>query len=41
MTIIRSLSGMLHPLLSKNVIVRGVKFDSHGPNNDGVRSGIL
>ncbi|WP_081743753.1 glycoside hydrolase family 28 protein [Bacteroides timonensis] len=34
-TIIRSPFWMLHPLLSKNVIVRGVKFDSHGPNNDG------
>ncbi|MDR3410577.1 MAG: glycoside hydrolase family 28 protein [Formivibrio sp.] len=25
----------LHPVLSTNVTVRGVKIDSHGPNNDG------
>ncbi|CAK9037450.1 Probable polygalacturonase (PG) (Pectinase) [Durusdinium trenchii] len=25
----------LHPVLSENVIVRGVTVDSHGPNNDG------
>ena len=26
---------ILHPLLSKNIVVRGNTFDSHGPNNDG------
>ncbi len=26
---------LLHPLLSKNIVVRGVTLDSHGPNNDG------
>lgn len=26
---------LLHPLLSENVIVRGVILESHGPNNDG------
>ena len=25
----------IHPVLSRNVIVRDVKIDSHGPNNDG------
>jgi len=25
----------LHPLMCTNVIVRGVRIDSHGPNNDG------
>jgi polygalacturonase len=25
----------IHPVLSSNVIVRGVTIDSHGPNNDG------
>jgi len=25
----------LHPLLCQNVTVRGVRIDSHGPNNDG------
>jgi polygalacturonase len=25
----------IHPVLSQNVIVRGVTIDSHGPNNDG------
>jgi len=25
----------LHPVLSSNITVRGVKIDSHGPNNDG------
>lgn len=34
-TIIRSPFWMLHPLLSKNIMVKNVKFDSHGPNNDG------
>lgn len=26
---------ILHPLLSKNIVVRGNTFDSHDPNNDG------
>ena len=26
---------LLHPLFSSNVIIRGVKAISHGPNNDG------
>ena len=26
---------LLHPLLSKNIVVKGVTLDSHGPNNDG------
>lgn len=26
---------LLHPLMSKNIVVRNVVFDSHGPNNDG------
>ena len=25
----------IHPVLSRNVIVRDIKIDSHGPNNDG------
>ena len=25
----------IHPVLCTNVIVRGVKIDTHGPNNDG------
>ncbi|HEV7395636.1 MAG TPA: glycoside hydrolase family 28 protein, partial [Pyrinomonadaceae bacterium] len=25
----------IHPVLSRNVIVRGVRINSHGPNNDG------
>lgn len=34
-TIVRSPMWELHPVLSRNVTVRGVKIDSHGPNNDG------
>ncbi|MBN1462965.1 MAG: glycoside hydrolase family 28 protein [Paludibacteraceae bacterium] len=34
-TLINSPFWCLHPLLSKNVIVRGVTVKSHGPNNDG------
>ena len=34
-TIIRSPMWELHPVLSENVTVRGVKISSHGPNNDG------
>lgn len=26
---------LIHPVLSENVIVRGVTMESHGPNNDG------
>lgn len=26
---------IIHPLLSESIIVRGVKVESHGPNNDG------
>jgi polygalacturonase len=33
-TLINSPFWCLHPLLSKNVIVRGVTVKSHGPNND-------
>jgi unsaturated rhamnogalacturonyl hydrolase len=34
-TIVRSPMWELHPVLCTNVTVRGVKIDSHGPNNDG------
>ncbi len=34
-TIIRSPMWEIHPVLSQNVTVRGVKIRSHGPNNDG------
>ena len=34
-TIIRSPMWELHPVLSRNITIRGVKIDSHGPNNDG------
>ncbi len=34
-TIIRSPMWEIHPVLSQNITVRGVKIDSHGPNNDG------
>jgi unsaturated rhamnogalacturonyl hydrolase len=34
-TIVRSPMWELHPVLSKNVTIRGVKIDSHGINNDG------
>ena len=34
-TIVRSPMWEIHPVLSHNVTVRGVKIDSHGPNNDG------
>ncbi|MCC8174370.1 MAG: glycoside hydrolase family 28 protein, partial [Odoribacter sp.] len=33
--VIRAPFWLLHPLLSENVIVRGVTMESHGPNNDG------
>ena len=34
-TIVRSPMWELHPVLSENVMVRGVQIHSHGPNNDG------
>jgi polygalacturonase len=34
-TIVRSPMWEVNPTLCKNVIVRDVKIDSHGPNNDG------
>lgn len=34
-TIIRSPMWEIHPVLSRNITVRGVKIISHGPNNDG------
>jgi unsaturated rhamnogalacturonyl hydrolase len=34
-SIIRSPMWEIHPVLSQNVTVRGVKVTSHGPNNDG------
>ncbi len=34
-TIIRSPMWELHPTLSRNITVRGVNINSHGPNNDG------
>ncbi len=34
-TIVRSPMWEIHPVLCTNVTVRGVKIDSHGPNNDG------
>ena len=34
-TILRSPMWCIHPVLSQNITVRGVKVVSHGPNNDG------
>ena len=34
-SIVRSPMWEIHPTLSSNVTVRGVKINSHGPNNDG------
>ena len=34
-TIIRSPMWEIHPVMSQNITVRGVKIISHGPNNDG------
>src|SRR5690606_8932553 len=34
-TIERAPFWLIHPLLSENIIVRGVTMESHGPNNDG------
>lgn len=34
-TILRSPMWEIHPVLSQNITVRGVKIVSHGPNNDG------
>ena len=36
LTILRSPFWEIHPVLSRNVTVRGVHIDSRGPNNDGV-----
>jgi len=33
--IVRSPMWEIHPVLSENVIIRGVRIFSHGPNNDG------
>ncbi|HET7536664.1 MAG TPA: glycoside hydrolase family 88 protein [Candidatus Didemnitutus sp.] len=33
--IVRSPMWELHPVLSENITIRGVKIHSHGPNNDG------
>lgn len=33
--LVRSPMWELHPVLSTNVIVRGVRIETHGPNNDG------
>lgn len=34
-TLLRSPFWVIHPLLSKNITVRGVKIDNDGPNGDG------
>ncbi len=34
-TILRSPMWVIHPVLSQNITVRGVKITTHGPNNDG------
>jgi unsaturated rhamnogalacturonyl hydrolase len=34
-TMIRSPMWVLNPVLSRNVTIRGVTINSHGPNNDG------
>ena len=34
-TVINSPMWEIHPVLCRNVIVRGIKVSSHGPNNDG------
>lgn len=34
-TIIRSPMWEVHPVLSRNITVRNVRIDTHGPNNDG------
>jgi unsaturated rhamnogalacturonyl hydrolase len=34
-SIVRSPMWELHPVLSSNITIRGVKINSHGPNNDG------
>ena len=34
-TIVESPMWEIHPVLCRNVTVRGVKINSHGPNNDG------
>ncbi|MBL9214742.1 MAG: glycoside hydrolase family 88 protein [Opitutaceae bacterium] len=35
-TLLRSPMWEIHPVLSRNLTVRGVRIDSHGPNNDGL-----
>ena len=35
-TILRSPFWEIHPVLSRNITVRGVHIDSRGPNNDGI-----
>ncbi|GAA3147497.1 polygalacturonase [Kribbella aluminosa] len=35
-TIVRSPFWEIHPVLSRNITVRGVHIDSRGPNNDGI-----
>jgi unsaturated rhamnogalacturonyl hydrolase len=35
-TLVRSPMWIIHPVLSQNVTVRGLRIVSHGPNNDGV-----
>ena len=39
-TILNSPFWHIHPVLSKNIIVRNVKVDGLGPNNDGA-DGLL
>jgi unsaturated rhamnogalacturonyl hydrolase len=34
-SIVRSPMWELHPVLSQNITIRGVKISTHGPNNDG------
>lgn len=34
-TIVRSPMWEIHPVLSRNITVRNVRIDTHGPNNDG------
>lgn len=34
-TVLNAPFWVIHPVMSENIIVRGVNIDSHGPNNDG------
>lgn len=34
-SVVRSPMWEIHPVLSRNIIIRNVKINSHGPNNDG------